>query len=183
MQEIIKNQATASLRRVYFDAVNATNPTAPLSAADMDIGGAGAFTVKWSKNGAAPATPTGAVVTEVSAADQKGMFYVELDATDVDTGGIGVLVVSSAGGASNMVARRIIVRIKDNTTELKLVVYGARTVQGILYRLDRWMIGRAEGLNGSTATFYDEDEVTPAIESTQNTAAGTRTEASTAAGD
>lgn len=63
------------------------------------------------------------------------------------------------------------------------VVYGSRTIKGILKRMDRVNIGKATGLNSSTATFLDEDNSTPVIQATQDTGAGTRQAASTASGD
>lgn len=258
MQSILKDQATAALRRVYFDAVSPTNTTVPLSATEMDIGGAGAFTVKLSKNGAAAATPTGSTITEVDAGDIKGLFYVELDAADVDTGGIVALNFSSAGGPSTMVPRRVVVRIPlindqvahataadlatvatyvdteianiqtrlpaalvggridasvgamaagtvtaaaiatdaidadalaaDALAEITAaivakVVYGTRTIKGVLTRLDRFMVGKATGLKAATAAFFAEDGVTKVIEAAQDTAAGTRDAATTIGGD
>lgn len=59
----------------------------------------------------------------------------------------------------------------------------ARTTKGVMVRLDAWLTGKATGLIGSTAAVYRADGVTKAVEATQNTAAGTRTQASTIAGD
>lgn len=63
------------------------------------------------------------------------------------------------------------------------VVYGSRTLRGVMKRLDRMLIGKAAGLDASTATFYDEDGTSKVVEFTQDTGAGTRQTASTANGD
>lgn len=63
------------------------------------------------------------------------------------------------------------------------VVDGTRTVKGVLARLNAITRGKATGLLSNVATFFLEDNVTKAVEFTQDTGAGTRVQASTTAGD
>jgi hypothetical protein len=60
---------------------------------------------------------------------------------------------------------------------------GARTVKGILTRLNAFTKGKAAGLKSGTATFFMEDGTTKAMEFSQDTGAGTRVAASTVNGD
>ena len=59
----------------------------------------------------------------------------------------------------------------------------ARTTKGVMKRLDQYLTGKATGLIGSTFAIFDTDGVTKLVEAAQDTAAGTRTAASTVAGD
>jgi len=60
---------------------------------------------------------------------------------------------------------------------------GARTVRGVLTRMNAFIKGKAAGLDSNTATFYMEDNTTKAMEFTQDTLLGTRSAASTVNGD
>lgn len=65
---------------------------------------------------------------------------------------------------------------------LAKVVVGTRTVKGVLKRMDAFIKGKATGLLGATAEFYDDDGTTVIISAGQDVAAGTR-DAATASGD
>jgi hypothetical protein len=69
------------------------------------------------------------------------------------------------------------------TAILGAVVDGSRTVKGVLSRLNAFQVGKATGLKGTVATFFKQDGVTKSFESTQDPSLGTRTAASTVAGD
>lgn len=59
----------------------------------------------------------------------------------------------------------------------------SRTVLGVLRRLDWLLVGKAAGLHGTTATFYQYDGTTVGFEAAQDPNAGTRNTASTINGD
>lgn len=105
MQEFFKSEATTALRRVYFVSVDTTALQTRISSADMGIGGAGTFTVKISKNGAAVATPAGSAITEVDATNFKGLHYLQLNAADLDTAGPLLVRIVSSGGTKVMEQR------------------------------------------------------------------------------
>lgn len=163
MQQIKVSQATASLRRVYFDAVDSTNPLTPRSAAEMGIGGAGAFTVRISKNGGASATA--GTVTEIDATNMKGLFYVEFSQVNVDTGGSLVINISTAGGAANMLARRIVVEITaiDNQVATDIAVWNALVVAGgtsfrkRIEHMSACLYGQATDMDDGTTIFRSPD--------------------------
>lgn len=78
MQKFQQSEATAALRRLFFQAVDATNGI------DAETGLTG--TGFYSKNGATPVAS--ASIVEVSAANMPGRYYVEFTAVQIDTLGI-----------------------------------------------------------------------------------------------
>jgi len=93
-------------RRVYFTCVDTAALTTRLQASDMNA----TFTCKLSKNGAAPADTTNQPV-EISAASQKGLFYLELTTTELDTIGSLALKISNTGGTKTMEPREIEIEV------------------------------------------------------------------------
>ncbi len=79
MQLIQLSEATASLRRIFFQAVDATDGIT----AETGLTGAG----RLSKAGAATAATTNNI-TEIDATNMPGRYYIELTATEVNTLGI-----------------------------------------------------------------------------------------------
>jgi hypothetical protein len=65
MPEFLLSESTAARRRVFFTAVKTDDVNDRLTAAEMST-----FTLKLSKNGGTPATPSGTTVTEVDSATQ-----------------------------------------------------------------------------------------------------------------
>lgn len=106
-------------RRVYFTCVDTAAFTTRLQSSDMNA----TFTCKLSKNGAAPASTTNQPV-QIDAVNQKGMFYLELTATEIDTVGSVALKISNTGGTKTMEPREIEVEI--------LTAYFATVVAGTL---------------------------------------------------
>ncbi len=114
-QPIAKSQATAGFRRVPFVAVDRLALQTRISWAEMGIAGAGAFTIKISKNGAAPVTPSSTTLTETpgSVAAAKGSGYWEGAAADFDTPGFLTIYISSSGGTKVMEPREIHVEVNE----------------------------------------------------------------------
>ncbi len=111
MQTILKSQSTAARRRVYFVAVDYLALQTRLSSADMSIGTTGTFTIKISKNGAAPVTPSGTTITQVDATNFKGLHYWEGVAADFDTVGPLSIRIVSVGGTKLMEQREMVVDV------------------------------------------------------------------------
>ncbi len=91
-QIIVLSESVANRRRIPFIAVDTTSLQTRISASDMGIGGAGSFAVWLHKTGASVGAATGGVapnsgisIAEVDSTRKKGEFYLELDATDVNT--------------------------------------------------------------------------------------------------
>lgn len=99
MQLIQQSEATASLRRIFFQAVDATDGIT----AETGLTGAG----RLSKAGAATAATTNNI-TEVDATNMPGRYYIELTATEVNTLGIVEFRFKTAACAE-VVARGLVV--------------------------------------------------------------------------
>ena len=95
-------------RRVYFTCVDAAALQTRLQSSDMS----GTFTCKLSKNGGAPASSSNQPV-QIDATDQKGLFYLELTATELDTIGSVALKISNSGGTKNMEPREVEVEVQQ----------------------------------------------------------------------
>lgn len=106
MPDFLLNESTAARRRVFFTAVKSDDVNDRLIASEMST-----FTLSLSKNGGTPATPSGTTVTEVSSGSQPGVWYVALNAADLDTLGDSVLVITNAGGTKAMRPREIRLRV------------------------------------------------------------------------
>jgi hypothetical protein len=117
MQFLKLNEGTANRRRIPFIAVDSTALQTRLSATDLGIGGAGAFTVWIHKTGGATGASAGGVapsvgtITEVDSARKKGEFYLELAAADLDTAGPLTVTITCTGGAKTMEPREIVVMV------------------------------------------------------------------------
>lgn len=96
----------AAFRRVYFEAVDAAALQTRLQSSDMST-----FVVYVSKNGGAPAA-LGAV-TQIDATNQKGAFYVQLAAADIDTVGSIIVSVKNTGGTKSMEPRLIEIEVEQ----------------------------------------------------------------------
>ena len=99
MQLIQQSEATASLRRIFFQAVDATDGISP----EPGLTGAG----RLSKAGAATAASTNNI-TEVDATNMPGRYYIELTVTEVNTLGIVEFRFKTAACAE-VVARGLVV--------------------------------------------------------------------------
>lgn len=93
-------------RRVYFTCVDTAALTTRLQSSDMNA----TFTCKLSKNGALPASTTNQPV-QIDATDQKGLFYVEVTATEIDAIGSNTLKISNTGGTKTMEPREIEIEV------------------------------------------------------------------------
>lgn len=89
----------ATFRRVYFTCLDAAALATRLQSSDMST-----FVIYLSKNGATPAL-NAAVPVQVSAANMKGRFYVELSAADLDTPGRLQVDIKNTGGTKSMEPR------------------------------------------------------------------------------
>lgn len=107
MDTIKQSDPRATERRVYFTCVDTAALTTRLQASDMST-----FTVKLSKNGATAVSATASPV-QVDATNQKGVFYIELTTSEVDTVGKVVLKISNTGGTKTMEPREIVVKISQ----------------------------------------------------------------------
>lgn len=121
-QRIKINEATAVNRRVYFTSVDAIDGKTRLAAASMST-----FTVKISKAGAAAVTPAGVTVVQVDSVNALGLFYVELAASDVDTGPVLILRVANTGGTASMIVREVEVRITADDDQVTHATAAALT--------------------------------------------------------
>jgi hypothetical protein len=114
MPKFVLSETTANKRRVYFTCRNTTDVNDRLQSSDMS----GTFTCKLTKLGAASVTPCAGtpVPVQVDATNQKGVFYLELVAADLDTLGEHVLTISNSGGAKTMRTRdiKVIVTATDD---------------------------------------------------------------------
>lgn len=99
MQLIQQSEATASLRRIFFHAVDATNGID----AETGLTGAG----RLSKAGAATAATTNNI-TEIDSTNMPGRYYIELTATEVNTLGVVEFRFKTAACAE-VVARALVV--------------------------------------------------------------------------
>lgn len=99
MQLIQLSEATASLRRIFFHAVDATDGIS----AETGLTGTG----RLSKAGAATAATTNSI-TEIDSTNMPGRYYIELTATEVNTLGIVEFRFKTAACAE-VVARALVV--------------------------------------------------------------------------
>jgi hypothetical protein len=93
-------------RRVYFTCVDAAALTTRLQSSDMS----GTFTCYLSKNGGTPATSTNQPV-QIDATNQKGLFYLELTAAEINTIGSVAIKISNTGGTKTMEPREMEVEV------------------------------------------------------------------------
>jgi len=92
-------------RRVYFTCVDTAALTTRLQSSDMST-----FVVKISKNGAAPASSTNSP-TQIDSTDQKGLFYLELTAAEINTIGSVSIKITNTGGTKTMEPREMEVEV------------------------------------------------------------------------
>lgn len=109
MPDYFQSESDATLRRVFFTAVKTDDVNDRLIAAEMST-----FTLKLTKPSAptAPATPSGTTVAEVSSALCPGLWYVQLNAADLDEPGKSVLVITNSAGSKVMRPREILLDVK-----------------------------------------------------------------------
>lgn len=99
MQLLQQSEATAAQRRIFFQAVDATDGIS----AETAQTGTGFF----SKNGAAPAASSGSI-TELSATNMPGRYYIEATAAEVDTLGIIEFRFKAAATAEVVVRAQVV---------------------------------------------------------------------------
>lgn len=104
-----------------------------------------------------------------------------IDAATFAAGAINAAAIATDAIGSDELAASAVTKIVNGV--LAGVIDGARTIKGVLTRLDAVLKGKATGLNSVLATFYKDDGITKAVEATQDPDLGTRDAASTAAGD
>lgn len=153
------------------------------------------LTITASKNGAAFAsiTPT---VTELA----NGWYSLALTTAHTDTLGDLALHITATSADPTDLLMQVVAYDMTDATALGLSRLDAaissvatsvwsfahqsgRTVKGAIKRLDQLLTGKHTGLLGSTWAMYDVDGVTKLVEAAQDTVAGTRTAATTVAGD
>ena len=116
----IATTAAAGVRRVYFVADDAAALQTRLASTSLST-----WAVYLSKNGAAAAVPSGgASVVEVDATNQPGVYYLQLAAADIDTGGTLGITVRNTGGTKTMEPREIFQPIAS-TSALSVVTTGS----------------------------------------------------------
>lgn len=103
-------------------------------------------------------------------------------------GAVGSVLAGVTVGALGANAITAATLAGDVGTEIAAAVWdfaheSGRKAKGVLVRLDALMTGRATGMRSSIARFFRTDGTTPAIQATQNIAAGTRDAASSISGD
>ena len=120
---ILQSESTASRRRLYFQAVDATDGITP----EPGLTGTG-----WlSKNGAAPVATSGSIV-EISAANAPGRYYIELTVAECDTLG-GLEFRYKAAACAEVVARGQVVALNPYVSAATAVLdaqHSAHNVNG-----------------------------------------------------
>lgn len=96
------SESTEDQRQVFFTCVNVEDVNEYLQESDMSD-----FVVYITKKGGTPIIPDGDVCVEVGATHQLGVFYLQLDATDLDQLGRLVITVTNTGGSKAMKRRDI----------------------------------------------------------------------------
>lgn len=99
MQLLQQSEGTAAQRRLFFQAVDATNGI------DAETGLTGAGRI--SKNGAATAASS-ATITEIDSTNMPGRYFIELTAAEVDTLGIIVFRFKDAACAEVIVHAQVV---------------------------------------------------------------------------
>ncbi len=182
MQIIKLAETTAALIEIPFTTVLATNLQSRILAATLANS---SITVKIKQANVTTAVTGGAGT--FTACDDTGAPGVRGYKPSSGELALGVSTFIFTG--ANMEPREVPVMVVADspyaavTAIWTYVLEGARTPRGVLRRLDALIKGKATGLVGTTAAFYADDGTTKLIEATQDTGAGTRTAASTAAGD
>ena len=108
MKTIKQSDPRATMRRVYFEVVDAAALQTRLQSSDMNA----TWTIYLSKNGGAPAA-SAIVPTQIDAATMNGAFYIELRAVDCDTVGSLIIDVKNTGGTKSMEPRKLEVKIEQ----------------------------------------------------------------------
>ena len=97
-------------RVIYFTAVDNADGKTPIQASDMS---GGTWSIYLSKAGAAPAPIAGGTPSEVSAANQKGLFALTLAIGDLDTQGGCGLTIANTGGTKTMFRRELQLDVQE----------------------------------------------------------------------
>lgn len=147
--EIIKQSDPRNTeRRIYFTCVDAASVLTYLQASDMST-----FTVKLSKNGATAASTTNSPV-EVDATNQKGLFYVELTAAELNTVGKCTIVVTNTAGTKTMLRRDVTFKVTTAfwavaaTGTLSATAFSSDRTEGTNYWMDALVLAVTGTLAG-----------------------------------
>jgi hypothetical protein len=165
MQLIQLSEATASLRRIFFQAVDAADGIT----AETGLTGAGRI----SKAGAATAASTNNI-TEIDATNMPGRYYIELTATEVNTLGIiefrfktaacaevvarGLVVAFDPFTASNLGVTNLDATISSRATAAALATVDG-IVDAILVDTDTTIPGLIAALNDLSAAQVNAEMV------------------------